>query len=138
MAEFDLRKLSAPIEALRPEVEAMYKRIDGKWKAVIEQLQKLLIPCDVRFFYADDDHGPPNCYSLDWRKWNGSKRVCEVYHYEEDVMGQYVDAERVTPFEEWGAQQRIDMLAHVPKLFEAAAKQTKEFIQKAREMEGQE
>ncbi len=33
MADLDLRTLSAPIEALRPKVEAAYRLLDEQWKS---------------------------------------------------------------------------------------------------------
>ncbi len=135
MADFDLRKLSAPIEALRPELEAAYKRLDAKWKAVIDQLQKLLIPCDVSYTYSENDGGP-ECCAIEWRKWNGLKRICDVYFYEEMGAEGPEGAERVTPFEEWGAEQRIQMLEHIPGLFESAAVQTKAFLKRIQDKEG--
>ena len=120
--------MSAPIEALRPELEAAYKRLDAKWKAVSDHLQKLLIPCDISYAYSVNEDDPSQYYSIDWRKWNGSRRICDVYHSEEMSNEGPVEVEKVTPYEEWGAEHRIDMLQYVPKLFEATADQTKKFI----------
>lgn len=123
MADLDLRKLSAPLEALRPEVDAAYRRLDAKWKAITEQLSRLPIPCDVGLTISDDPQDPEIYCRLEWRKWKGSKRICIVsYSGSPDGEG------NVTPFEEWSAEERIDMLRCVPRLFESAIGQTKAFI----------
>ena len=133
MVDFDLRELSAPLEALQPEVKAAYKRLDDKWDAVAAALRKLPIPCDVGYTFDEDPYGAPDCLSLEWRKWKGKKRICIVLHYLEQTPEGLEEAERVTPYDEWGGEQRVNMLQHVPKLFEAVAKQTKAFIARTQE-----
>lgn len=130
MVDFDLRELSAPIEALRSDVDAAYKRLDAKWDAVAKALKKLPIPCDVGYTFDEDTYHPPDCVRLEWRKWKGKKRLCIVSCYMHMTPVGPDIAENVTPYEEWGGEQRIDMLRHVPKLFEAAAEQTKAFVAK--------
>jgi len=129
MVDFDLRELSAPLEELRPEVQAAYKRLDAQWDAVSNALKKLPIPCNVGFTYEGEDHGNYRL-NLEWRKWKGKKRICIV----EWVFGCTPygpeESETVTPYDEWSGEQRIQMLEYVPQLFEAAAKRTKEFIAK--------
>ena len=44
MVDFDLRELSAPLEALRPEVNAAYKRLDSRWDEIAAQLKKTANP----------------------------------------------------------------------------------------------
>ena len=39
----------------------------------------------------------------------------------------------VTPYEEWSAEQRLEMLDHVPAFFETAVKQIQEFVAKTQE-----
>ena len=133
MVNFDLRELSAPVEALRSDVDAAYKRLDSKWDAVAKALKKLPLPCDVGYTFDEDPYHAPDCIRLEWRKCNGKKRLCIVSCYMQMTPdGPEWDA-NVTPYEEWGGEQRINMLKHVPKLFEAAAKQTKAFIAKTEE-----
>ena len=128
MVDLDLKALSAPLEALRHEVDAAYKYLDERWEEVTEQLKKLPIPCAVSYTWDSDDYDPEQFMTLDWRKWKGSKRVCIVSHtYDRyhDVAG-----EEVTPYDEWSAEQRAAMLKHVPGLFESAVKQTKAFVER--------
>jgi len=133
MVNFDLRELSAPLEALRPEVEAAYKQLDEKWDAVAAALRKLPIPCDVGYTFAVDPYSGQDSLGLEWRKWKGKKRICVVSCYLADTPFGPEEAETVTPYDEWGGEQRVNMLKHVPKLFEAAAKQTKAFIARTQE-----
>lgn len=137
MVKLDLRALSAPLENLRPEVASAYKRLDAQWEAITATLKKLPIPCDIGcvLYEAPEDHG---CYSqLEWRKCQGKKKVCIVWHSRGNGPYGYEETEEVTPYEEWSGGQRIEMLQHVPNLFVAAAKQTKEFIAKTRNQEGE-
>jgi len=134
MVDFDLRDLSAPIEELRSDVNAAYKCLDAKWDAVTKALSKLPIPCDVGYTFEISSFDPLE-YSrqssrIEWRKWNGKKRICIVKSYEDDE-----ELTAVIPYEEWSAEQRINILEHVPKLFKAAAEQTKAFIAKAQRQE---
>ncbi len=133
MVNFDLRELSAPLEALRTEVDAAYERLDEKWNAVVGQLRKLSIPCNVGYIFAENPYHAPDYVRLEWRKWKGKKRICIVSHHLVDTPDGPEEGETVTPYDEWGGEQRVDMLQHVPKLFEAAVKQTKAFIARTRE-----
>ncbi len=133
MVNFDLRELSAPLEALRPDVDAAYKRLDDKWNALADQLRKLPIPCNVEYTFDEDPCHPDNCLRLEWRKWRGKKRICIVSCYTEVTPNGYEEAETVTPYDEWSGEQRVNMLQHVPKLFEAAVEQTKTFIARTQE-----
>ena len=135
MANLDLRKLSASLEALRPEVDAAYKRLDAKWKAVTDQLRSLPIPCNVQYTFDEDDYSPENYLALEWRKWNGSKRICIVSYYMESGPEGPEEASSTTPYEEWSGEQRVEMLQHIPKLFEAAVAQTKSFIERTKDKE---
>jgi hypothetical protein len=127
MADLNLRKLSAPLEALRPEVNAAYKKLETNWKEIADQLAKLPIPSKATFTIW---HDGPDSVALEWRKWKGSKRVCITSYGYEHADGDMHETEDVTPFEEWSAEQRLDMLEHVPGLFEAAFVQTKQFIER--------
>ncbi len=124
MAELNLAQLSAPIEALRDEVEAAYARLHNKWEAIAEKLRSLPIPSSVSYVYWR--HPEEYSYaSLEFRKWNGSKRICKSYcdpSYEEEI----------TPYEEWSAEDRVNMIQHVPGLFREAEKQVKAFIEKTK------
>lgn len=136
MVDFDLRKLSAPLEELRPEVMAAYKRLDSKWNAIAAQLAKLPIPCMLGYSFQNNPHGRPEYTQLEWRKWRGKKRFCiTFYGMEMDSSGDYTEIEEVTPYEEWSAEQRIEMLQHVPGLFNTAVNQVKGFIDKTRDKE---
>ncbi|WP_428305001.1 hypothetical protein [Lacipirellula sp.] len=127
MSELDLEALAAPIEALRKDVKAAYTRLDAKWEAIAERLRKLPIPCTVSYKISEND----NCdqsYRLDFRKHAGKKRICTgIYYFNPNTGDEEVD---VTPYEEWSGEQRVELLRHVPALFEEAAKAVKEFIQK--------
>lgn len=125
MVDLNLRELSAPIEALRPKVDAAYKLLDEQWKAIAAQLSELPIPCSIIHSYATNDDGS-ECYTLEWRKWKGSKRLCTAVNF---FNGQD-ELEDVTPFEEWGAEHKLEMLKHVPGLFKDAAVQTERFIKR--------
>lgn len=129
MADLDLRKLSAPVEALRPKMDAAYKLLDEQWKAIAAQLSELPIPCPVTYFYWHDEDDPSSYAGIAWKKINGSRRICSITDNEEtDRNGEPFCSEAVTPYEEWSAEFRLEMLKHVPGLFKAAAKQTEEFI----------
>ena len=76
MVDLDLRKLSAPIEALRPGLDGAYKRLDKKWDEIAQCLKGLPIPCEVAYDYAQDEFAPEDALCLEWKKWNGKKRIC--------------------------------------------------------------
>lgn len=126
MADFDLQELAAPLEDLRSKVDAAYKALDIRWKAVESTLKALPIPCDVGTVTWSDPAIDEHCVCLEWRKWRGAKRLCIVEYY--DYIGENVD---VTPYEEWSGEDRCNLLDSVPKLFARAAQCTKEFIEKA-------
>ncbi len=130
MVDLDLRKLSAPIEELRPKLDAAYKRLDAQWGEIEACLKKLPIPCDVSYAYSEDPWQPEDCNCLEWKKWNGKKRICIVAYHINPQSSDY--DETTTPYDEWSGEQRIEMLEHVPGLFDAVAKQTKEFIDRAK------
>ena len=133
MVNIDLRKLSAPIEALHPALGDAYKRLDSKWEEIAETLKSLAIPTEVSYTYSTDDYHPEDSSCLVWKKWNGKKRICLEFHsFNPNNGNPYSDYEvRTTPYEEWSGPQRIDMLEHVPGLFDAAVKATQEFINKS-------
>jgi hypothetical protein len=133
MVDFDLSELSAPLESLRAEVKAAYKRLDSKWQEITDKLKKLPIPCDVSYTYWESDYCPADCTALEFKKWKGSKRICLVsYGLEQTPYGQDVSSV-TTPYDEWSGEQRVEMLEHVPGLFEAAVKQTKDFIERTKD-----
>lgn len=133
MVSPDLRKLSAQLEAMRSDVDGAYKALDKKWQAVTDELKTLPIPCSVSFVIDRDPQDQEFYTTLEWRKWKGGKRICYVTHYLEMTPIGPEAAEDITPYEEWGAELRLDMLKHVPALFEAAVRQTKAFIARAHE-----
>ena len=133
MVKLDLRKLSAPVEALRPQLDDAYKRLDSKWAEIVACLKSLPIPTSISYTYLSDEGMDYQC--LCWKKWNGKNRICHEAHLFHGGQNPLHDSDfdvTTTPYEEWSGQRRIDMLNHVPGLFEAAADQTKEFIQKTR------
>lgn len=131
MVDLDLRKLSAPVEALRSELTEAYQRLDAKWNEIAKCLAALPIPCAVSHTFATDEYNPENFDCLAWKKWNGKRRICFESH-RFSPQNPYSDYEvTTTPYEEWSGEQRVDLLDQVPGLFEAAEKQTKEFIEKA-------
>ena len=133
MVDIDLRKLSAPVEALRPALSDAYKRLDAQWAEIEKCLKALPIPCSVSFTYDEDEWHPENSYCLVWKKWNGKKRICTESHIFAPGSNPYSDYDvTTTPYDEWSGPQRINMLAHVPGLFQAAEKQTKEFIEQTK------
>lgn len=133
MVEFDLGELSAPLESLRPDVKAAYKRLDDKWQAITDKLKKLPIPCDISYTISESDTCPEDRFCIEFKKWKGSKRICIVYYtFAQDERGYDVESD-TTPYEEWSGEQRVNMLEHVPGLFEAAVKQTKDFIERTKD-----
>lgn len=132
MVSLDLRKLAAPVEALRPALDEAYQRLDAQWEEIAKCLKALPIPCTISFSFSSDEFHPENFDCLVWKKWSGKKRIC-IESHQYSPNNPYTDYEvTTTPYEEWSGQQRIDMLEHVPGLFDAAAKQTEEFIQKTK------
>lgn len=128
MADYDLRELSAPVEALRSEVKSAYERLDAEWESVANQLRKLAIPCAVSYAYFEDECNPGNNDCLEFRKWKGAKRLCiAAYSAGSGPYGWEENCD-VTPYDEWSGEQRVAMLRHVPGLFQAAAKQTQAFV----------
>ncbi|MCG6155535.1 hypothetical protein [Rubinisphaera margarita] len=130
MANLDLRTLSAPLEALRPDVEAAYQRLDRQWESIAEHLKGLPIPCSIEFVFDYNEFMPERYSALEWRKINGSKRFCIVNYDEDRSNYEQTSICSIRPFEEWSAEERVNMLQHIPGLFEAATRQTKEFIEK--------
>ena len=133
MVNLNLRKLSAPIEALRPKLADAYKRLDIKWEEIVKCLKSLPIPCAISHMYDQNEWNPEDFCLLVWKKWNGKKRICIEVHIFNPHSNPHSDYDiTTTPYDEWSGQQRIDMLEHVPGLFAAAEKQTKEFIEKTK------
>jgi hypothetical protein len=132
MADLDLRKLSAPVEAMRENVRSAYKLLDAQWKAIASQLADLPIPCDVSHTYSECDYDPSQYSTLEWRKLKGGRRICQVHHHLDINRnnGEPEIHEEVTPFEEWSAETKLALLEQVPGLFEAAAKATAAFVNK--------
>lgn len=50
-----------------------------------------------------------------------------------DPSGEPYDCDEITPYEEWSAGQRVDMLQHVPGLFKDAVDQVRLFIVRTQE-----
>ena len=130
MVDHDLRALAAPIEALRDDVNGAYEALDAKWSAVDEQLQKLPIPCSISYTYSENERDPEQYMTLEWRKWKGGRKLCTVYHHYEHSYNGLESAEDVTPYDEWSAEHRAEMLRHVPALFKAAEEQVKAFVKR--------
>lgn len=129
----DLRALAAPIEALRAEVDAAYKRLDSYWTSVLNELQKLPIPCDVGCDLPACDDVPGEWMRLELQKSGKRKRLYIVrYWWDALPSGEPTQTYSSSPYEEWSGDQRIWAMEYVPKLFEAAAKQTKEFIERTK------
>lgn len=131
MADFDLRALSAPIEALRRDVKAAYARLDERWDEIADEMKKLAIPCTVGYTFDANPYSD-EYRRLEWRKLQGKKRFC-ITNYEPATndQGDFYETQDVKPYEEWSAEQRLIMLSHIPELFETAPKQIKQFIDKA-------
>lgn len=127
----DLRKFSAPVEKLIPELQAAFKILDEKWYEIGKTLDKLPVPGGrVTTVIDDDPGGGPDHRSLEYRKYNGKKRFCIVFYsfqpecpYGEDF------GETVTPFEEWGSDDKANLMESVPELFKNAEKRIREFIE---------
>ena len=135
MVNLDLRKLSAPVEALRPQLTDAYGRLDAQWAEIAKCLKSLPIPTSISHSYSCDEFHPEHFECLVWKKWNGKQRICHEYHHFHGGQNPYSNSDydvTTTPYEEWSGQRRIDLLEHVPGLFEAAEKQTKEFIDKTK------
>jgi hypothetical protein len=132
MSDLDLRKLSAPIEALRADVKAAYERLDAKWSAITEQLRKLPIPFTVSHTLGQPPSNPEDRWCIEFRKYNGSKRICFTIYYGSNGPYGWEEECDVTPYDEWSGEQRVEMLKYVPDLFEAAEKQVKEFIEQTK------
>jgi hypothetical protein len=134
VVSIDVRKLSAPIEALRPALGDAYKRLDSKWDEIAETFKSLSIPVEVSYKYCSDEYRPDDSAYLVWKKWNGKKRICLEFHsFNPNNDNPFSDYDvKTTPYEEWSGQQRLDMLKHVPGLFDAAAKATQDFINKTK------
>ena len=135
MVDFDLGELSAPLEALRPEVKAAYKRLDSRWQAITNQLRQLSLPCSICYQISSRDDGGPEGVYLEYRKWKGIKRICIVSCWFEHSHYGMEMAEDVTPYEEWSGEQRVDMLRHVPDLFRVAVEQVKRFVEQTKDEE---
>lgn len=127
MADSDLRALSARLEALQPEVEAAYTRLDAKWEEIIDVLRRVSVPSRISVTYLEADDG--DHWKLEFMKWKGEKRLCDCYYTFNPDENDF-HRSSVTPYEEWSAETRIDLLEYVPDLFEEAEKVTKEFIKK--------
>lgn len=126
-----LKELAAPLEALRPQVESAYLRLEEKWSAVIDLLSSLPIPCDVSHKYSWIEYHNDCWWELQWRKYNGQKRLCDTFC--QDVLNPIGEPDteyEVTPYEEWSAERRMKLLEHVPGLFKSAEKQVRDFIKK--------
>ena len=130
MVDLDLRALSAPIEFLRPELEEAYGRLNLKWDQVCKCLASLPIPTTVSYEY-DRDREDEDFACLTWEKFKTRRTLLkEVYVFNPDAEEGY-DV-HTKPFDEWSGQERVEMLDHIPGLFAAAEKATKEFIEKTK------
>jgi hypothetical protein len=133
MADFDLRALSAPLEALRADVTAAYQRLDAKWQDVLQQLCSLPIPCTVSLVLSEELGCPLISECLEFRKHRGKKRICLTNYGFQDTPYGPEEIEKVVPYDEWSGEQRIKMLERVPDLFAAAVKRTEKFIEETQE-----
>lgn len=129
MADLNLRELSAPIRSLRTEVKAAHKRLDAKWRDIHDTFNKLPIPGSVSYVYDSNPDCPGDQYTcIEWFKWKGKKRICKV-QYESDP-GETATETSISPVEEWNAEDRLNLLDHVPALFKQAEQVTQNFIKK--------
>ncbi|MEM9184863.1 MAG: hypothetical protein AAGB00_00030 [Planctomycetota bacterium] len=128
MADVNLRALSAPIEALREEVSAAYKRLDTTWSAIADELSRLPIPGTVSCLVRHDPEYEERTY-LVWKKHSGVRRLGITTYFEPD------ETENTSFYDEWSGTQRADMLRHVPELFKEALKRTREFIDETKRIE---
>lgn len=130
----DLDALGAPIEAMRKEVQAAYKRLEEYWGAVMAKLAALPIPCDVGFCTREDPENPMFSTRLEWCKHKGKKRLCIVhYGLEQTHFGDHEETREAIPIEEWSGEERVVMKQFVPALFNAAIGQVKDFIEKTKQ-----
>ena len=127
MAELDLRALSARLEALQPDVKAAYARLDAKWVEITQVLRNLSIPGKIAFTYSCDENSEDHC-AIEFVKWNGERRLCDVYYGYDTHIGGF--RSETTPFEEWSAETRVDLLEHVPALFKVAENEARKFIKR--------
>lgn len=132
MAELDLRALSAPLNQLKDDLKKAYQKLDKQWAQITNCLCESPIPTSVGYHYGtspDDDE----LYYLQWRKLAGKWRICKTrYALTADEYGEPTHEEiDVVPIEEWSGSDRLDMLKHVPGLFDEAARTTKQFISEA-------
>lgn len=136
MSELDLRKLSAPIEALISEVKAAYELLDIKWENVGKQLGSLAIPCAIRHTLWESPNCPHDYSCLEWRKYKGKRRFCITsYRWEPENENGEESIESIRPYEEWSAEERLEMLSEVPGLFEDAKWQIEKFIKRVNGLE---
>lgn len=124
----DLKRLSAPIEALRPQLTETYQRLNDKWGEIVNCLESLPIPCDVSYPYSvTPDSRNYSC--LTWKKYKGKRRICvDTYVF---TLGKGYEVNTAT-YDQWSGVLRVQLLEHVPELFAAAEKATKVFIANAR------
>ena len=128
MVDLDLRRLSAPIEALRNELSEAYERLDAKWAAIHDCLKALPIPVDVEVTYQEDIDQVESS-SLAWIKWSGRRRICTRHYHSIHENDQVIHVDcKTVPYEEWSGGERRDLLNHVPGLFNVAKQKTQEFI----------
>lgn len=137
MVKIDLRALSAPFDEMRPEIQAAYEKLDKQWDAIIKQLKKLPIPCKVSCSFNTYPWGMDDRDCLEFGKRDGSKRLWIASYRTIDTPEGPDESCDKTFYEEWSAEQRLHLLDYVPLLFEAAAKQTKEFVNKINEHGGE-
>ena len=135
---FDLEELAAPIENLKSELHDAYQALDDEWEAIDRKVRSLAIPCRVTL--PLQPWGNMTERSLEWRKFKKTWRFCVVVKRppgphekkkakaENREPAEFVD---VCPLEQWTAQERMNLLQHVPKFFEQATSDTKAFIRRA-------
>ena len=126
----DLRKISAPVEELIPELQAAFKILDDKWDEIGKALNKLPVPGGrVTTVIDKEPGGGPDHRSLEYLKHNGKKRFCIVfYSYQPECPYGEDYGETVTPYEEWGSDDKANLIELVPELFKDAEKRIREFI----------
>ena len=133
---FDLKELAAPLERLRPELDAAYESLETEWAAITETLRALPIP--QRVVVELPAWGQNVDRTLEWRKQNGTWRFCLVHTKQPPKKNPPNNGPArepkpdVRPIEQWTGQERMNTLQYVPAVFEQAEKQTRAFIRKAK------
>ena len=124
-AHLDLDELSAPIKDMGLDVKSAYQKLDSEGERITASRRGLSIPLPVS--HKLNLLSVSNQF-LEFRKWKGSKRVCLSYCDPHDSSAQL----ETYPLDEWSAEERLEMLKHVPGLFSEAEKATRKFVESVR------